>query len=195
MANTSVCQVHNCCKPVRSRGMCGQHYVQWSRTGDPISKRKLPARQSRASPAQDFFNDIVLQYSSNDCLLWPFATRHGYPALSYNGRPVAAHRLVCEFANGKPNEQKLQAAHSCGNKMCVNGRHLRWATQSENESDKYAHGTMRHGQQHYKARLSNESVRAIRLSLLTSRELSEVYNVSQSIINDLRARRTYKLVP
>lgn len=54
-----------------------------------------------------------------------------------------AHRLMCVFVNGDCPPDKNEAAHSCGNRKCVNPAHLRWATYEENGADKIIHGTNR----------------------------------------------------
>lgn len=74
------------------------------------------------------------------CLLWPFARD---PRV---GRGVMgggwAHRIMCEAVHGPAPPDKPQAAHSCGNgdQGCVNPRHLSWASNSENQHQRYAQG-------------------------------------------------------
>lgn len=85
-------------------------------------------------------------YPHDYCLIWPFAreSRVGRGQLSLPGKSRWAHRVMCEMVNGPPPTPKHQAAHECGkgHKGCVNPRHLRWKTNTENQLDRAAHGTV-----------------------------------------------------
>lgn len=80
------------------------------------------------------------------CLVWPFArekrTGRGQFGGNEEGEERWAHRVMCEAVHGPAPAEKPQAAHSCGNghEGCVNPRHLSWATNSENQLQRYAQG-------------------------------------------------------
>lgn len=103
-------------------------------------------KASRGEPQA--FLDAAVAYDGNDCLLWPFAlTDKGYGQLRVNqggARKVQyAHRIVLERTQGTAPEGMV-AAHAplvCHSRSCVNPRHLRWATLSENQADKHLDGT------------------------------------------------------
>lgn len=81
-----------------------------------------------------------VEYPEKGCLIWPFARDgKGYGSLGKKG----AHRRMCEIVNGPAPTPKHHAAHSCGNGHlgCVHPRHVRWATCSENQMDRFLHGT------------------------------------------------------
>lgn len=81
------------------------------------------------SPLQ-WLHDHV-DHEGDDCLLWPFTKNaRGYGTVTY-ARGYTAAAAMCELAHGNRPEGK-QSAHSCGVRLCVNPRHLRWATRSEN---------------------------------------------------------------
>lgn len=86
-------------------------------------------------------------FVGDECLIWPFCRdgRVGRGRLGVGGIQYWAHRLMCELAHGKPPSPKHQARHSCGNGHlgCVNPKHLSWATNSENQSDRRQHGTQK----------------------------------------------------
>ena len=90
--------------------------------------------------------EMILAAETDDCILWPFDTFQGYPAVPVAGKSgrtkVWGHRYVCEKANGPPPRQRSRmnhAAHDCGVKHCLNPRHLRWATPTDNAQDKVRH--------------------------------------------------------
>jgi hypothetical protein len=84
------------------------------------------------------------------CVIWPFARRNssGYGAFDIcvdgKKKSLDAHRYVCREAHGEPAPGE-QASHRCGNKLCVNPRHLYWADALTNMADAKRHGTLRGG--------------------------------------------------
>ena len=83
-------------------------------------------------------------YPHDYCLIWPFAreSRVGRGVMGDGAGHKWAHRAMCELVHGPAPAGKPQAAHSCGNgdQGCVNPRHLSWASNSENQRQRYAHG-------------------------------------------------------
>jgi HNH endonuclease len=116
-----------CGAPHLARGWCGRHYRRWWVYGDPLKQVK-PAN----GEVQRYYDEVVLTWDSDDCLLWPYSLDGGYPAL--NGE--RGHVLICEETHGPKPDPKMHAAHWCGVRRCINRRHLRWATSAENEADK-----------------------------------------------------------
>lgn len=93
-----------------------------------------------------YFREVVVGYTGDDCLLWPFSkSNKGYGTINHDGRNLTVSRFLCAEVNGPPPTPDHVAAHSCGrgHTGCVNPRHLRWATRTENEADKIIHGTKR----------------------------------------------------
>lgn len=81
-------------------------------------------------------------HSTDECLPWPFSKHSdGYGNFGYMGKMKYAHRFMCEMVNGAPPTSEHQAAHACGNRICVNPRHLSWKTRSGNQLDRRKHGT------------------------------------------------------
>lgn len=138
---------------------------------------------------------LLLQHlvtDTDDCITgWPYAraSRRGErPALIWDGRMQLAQRVLCGLAHGDPPTPRHQAAHSCGNGGCLNARHLRWATQIENEADKLIHGTRLVGESHPNVRLSDEEVSEIRAAYAAGemqRVLAERYGVTQTHVSNL----------
>ena len=154
---------------------------------------------TRRAPKGSIGQFFALLFVSNDtgCIQWPFnRNQKGYGQFSNSGRTKYAHRFVCETVHGSQPTPSHQVAHNCGNGHmgCVNPRHLRWATPSENANDKLAHGTMMFGERSARSKLTRESVEAIRTlkaSGLTERELCREFGISRSQIGRVFRRECW----
>jgi hypothetical protein len=138
--------------------------------------------------------NAAVHYEGDDCLLWPFATRRGYAAITRNRKTMSVGRYVCILAHGEPFLIWNQAAHNCGNRLCCNPRHLRWTTRVENEADKKAHGTDNRGERHGRSTLTTNDVLAIRRSRNSGAaraRLAREYNVKPATIYDITSRRRW----
>jgi hypothetical protein len=84
---------------------------------------------------------MMVEYNRDDCLLFPKSHPGFKQQVRFNYRTVAASRAMCILAHGLPKDPKMMAIHSCGNGhlSCVNPRHLRWGTASDNAKDRRAH--------------------------------------------------------
>jgi hypothetical protein len=145
---------------------------------------------------QIFFNDVVLAHDSDECLLWPFSTtQKGYPHMYSAGRWKLVTRRVCEHFHGPAPSPRHHAAHSHReNKLCVNWRHLRWATPSENEQDKIAHGTYQFGERNPMAKLTAEQVIEIRGATGSHREIAERYGVGREAVSKIKRGERWQTV-
>lgn len=139
------------------------------------------------------FLDAAANADHDQCVEWPFAVRasSGYGAMNVGlgaaKRNIDAHVYVCVLAHGDRPTAQHQAAHSCGRKLCCNGRHIRWATALENMADAVAHGTLRGGGR-YRPRLGPSDVAAIKNSRLSLVALGRAFGMDPAYIG--RVRRT-----
>lgn len=138
---------------------------------------------------------VAVPHESEDCLLWPFGrTVEGYGRIRCGSLQTRAHRVVCEIAHGPPPYGMTHAAHRCGIPLCVNKRHVRWATPLENAADTIGHGMCPRGERNGKAKLTKKDVHAIRQSPLRNKDLSKIFNVDPSAISHIRRGATWRHV-
>ena len=99
---------------------------------------------------------------TDDCTIWPYGKAGNRYGQVWDGKQERrCHRIVCELHHGAPFED-AEAAHSCGIPPCVNPKHLRWATRTENQADRILHGTTNRGERCSNANLTQEQVIEIR---------------------------------
>lgn len=123
------------------------------------------------------------------CLVWPFSRdpRIGRGAFAAaEGESPWAHRIMCEAVNGPPPPDKPQAAHSCGNGHlgCVNPRHLSWASNSENQRQRYAQGRINPNANGNRSQFTPQQIAEIRAKYgeFTQTKLAEMYGCSLGTI-------------
>lgn len=186
--NSGPCAVDGCKRKASVRQMCRIHAYRDRRYGDPLGGA------SYFHGDQAAWVQRLLSTQHDECVLWPFPVgRNGYGLTTLKGGK-GAHRVVCVLAHGEPPTAEHEAAHSCNVRSCVNPRHIRWATRSENMADKTAHGTQLLGERNPQARLTNDEAREV-LAMADSAPLREVasrYDVSISTVHNIWRGRTWR---
>lgn len=186
---TRICSVEGCGDPALRSGMCNVHYRRFLRHGDPCKFLKAP-NGTLASWLRG-----AAKMQTDECILWPFASvsTRGYGLLTFEGRRGHANRFMCALVHGPPPFHNAEAAHACGNRLCVNHRHLRWATPSENQMDRVLHGTSNRGQRNAQSRLTERDVRAIRRAVGTTSQtaLARQYGVSDATVSLIVNRKKW----
>lgn len=179
------CVIEGCARLARGGDLCGAHYHRLRRHGHPLlgnAEHGQPIKWLRQHT----------EFSGAECLIWPFARLDsGYPVVRSQGRQHVASRLMCELVNGSPPAAWYQAAHSCGNGhlACVNPKHLRWATPSENGKEKRTtHNAM--------SKLTEDQVRVIRAMTgrATQTSLAKTYGVTQTVISRIQSGQAWSWV-
>jgi hypothetical protein len=139
------------------------------------------------------FLRAALAGSTDECVPWPFhRNAKGYGLTKFNRKTKGAHRWICEQAHGAPPHPKAQAAHRCGVTSCINPRHIRWASQSENRDDSRRFGTLPMGETHGQAKLTEAQVHAIREDRRPQAVIAEEYGISQSSVCRARRRQSWR---
>lgn len=80
----------------------------------------------------------------------------------------------------------MVACHGNGNKFDNRLQNLRWGTRSENEKDKIDHGTKLQGERHHQAKLTEETIGAIRAASGTYLEIAQQFGISKTQVGNIR---------
>lgn len=173
---------------VGAKGYCLNHYRRNKKYGDPL------AGGTPHGALLQFINEVALKHEGDECLIWPFAiSPNGYGSVYANGKTMRTHRYVCSLVNGEPPFENADTAHACGNRACVNPRHLRWATRVENMADKDMHGTAQRGTKGTLAKLTEEQVLEIhRLKgKKKQRQIAAQFGMSEASISRILSGNAY----
>lgn len=195
MTTRELCEIDGCGKPRLARGLCGAHWARWKRNGDPMAGRTPDGEPLR------FLNEVVLTYTGDECLTWPFGrTTQGYGTIQADGKTRGVHRLVCERRHGPPPASDYDAAHSCGrgHLSCVNPLHLDWKTRAENVADTLIHGTHNRGERGGAAKLTEPDVHEIRRLLadgVVQQRIADRFGVHLMTISDIKTRKSWGWLP
>ena len=185
-----MCIVEGCESRAKARGLCGKHYHRLQRYGDPKGGAKYWLGD------QDEFIREASKAQTDECILWPFPLSNKGYGLKGSGGNRSAHRQSCEMAHGSPPSSSHHAAHSCGNRSCVNPRHLRWATPSENSMDKAGHGTMLIGEKNHQSKLTRDQVVELitRDGSMLLKDVAEKYGISIATASKIRRGESWSWV-
>ena len=129
------------------------------------------------------------------CHIWIAGRCCGYGVIRVSGQTVRAHRIAWQLYVGEI-PIGLNVLHHCDRKLCVNPRHLFLGTQIDNIRDCVNKGRNRcgnpKGEEHGRAKLTDDEVLAIREMKGTEAKLAELFGVSRAQINNIRRRRSWK---
>lgn len=184
------CSIDGCGKHVKARGWCLSHYQRWQRHADPLGGG------TGMGEARKFFDETVVTFTGDGCLRWPFSTdNHGYGQMNVDGVPRKVSRLACIAVHGEPPSPKHEAAHNCGKGRdgCVNPRHLRWATHSENLADRSEHGTLLFGERSPRSVLKEDEAREIKQSrgTVSQRKLAAQFGISRWTVQEIHRGKNW----
>jgi len=184
------CSVAGCYQKHVAKGFCINHYRRWKRYGD--------ARGGRAENGEPMrWLEEHLKFAGEQCLFWPFAvSTNGYGKIQVGEETMNAHRYMCIRVHGDQPEGLSHSAHRCGNRLCVNPSHIRWASVTENCADRDAHGTTARAETSGTRKLTTIEAREI-YSLygkVKTTKLAEMYGVSRSTVLRISKKQQWSSV-
>ncbi|WP_367582384.1 HNH endonuclease signature motif containing protein [Tsukamurella tyrosinosolvens] len=193
------CSFVPCANDKKSKGLCRTHYAQ-QRRGEALRQIKpnlkgVPLEQRLRYYAPEGAPDECWEYKGG-CQ----TNRGGYGKISIGGqgKTRGAHIVAWELANGMPMPEGLQIRHSCHNPPCTNPAHLSVGTAQDNADDKQAAGRYYRGEQHGRAKITEDDVRAIRRRYAAGgvfqRELAADYGIDQTVVSDIVRRKIWQHV-
>lgn len=145
-----------------------------------------------------FLEESILTYEGVDCLTWPFGKAlNGYGLMRHDDRTQYVHRLACERVHGPAPTPKHEAAHSCGNRACVNPHHLSWKTRVGNQADRLLHGTHNRGERQGSHKLTEADVHRIRHleGRLSQTNIADRFGIAPSTVNNIHSGKRWGWLP
>ena len=116
----------------------------------------------------------------------------GYLRVHIAGRMYFVHRLVAEKHVPNP-DNKPQVNHKDGNKLNNHSDNLEWVTNQENRNHAIENGLHYYGEKCAWSKLTAKAVEFIRTHTeYNSKELAEMFGVSDSTIRDVRRMESWK---
>ena len=136
-------------------------------------------------PETDRFMSYVHK-SDNGCWLWTaYRMKNGYGMFRTPARHELAHRASYRLFVGELDQRDVM--HACDTPSCVNPAHLRLGTRAENMQDAKSKGRMRFGENHGRAKLTNEQVEFAKTAPGLQREIAAMLGVTQGHISFIRS--------
>lgn len=152
-----------------------------------------------------FWSRVIIA-GPDDCWIWRGGCRpNGYGILKIAGKTHGAHRIAYELAHGViPHAgtgrsiESIVVMHACDTKKCVNPNHLSLGTTLDNIRDRDTKGRSARGAAHYRAKLTEEAVEAIRKGRsngIPRPVLAERFSVSVTTISRITNGENWKHIP
>lgn len=149
------------------------------------------SRACRKNTEADFWAKVDRR-GPDEC--WPWTGRarvRDYGRMNFGDRAHLANRLAFFLTQGRWPEN---ARHSCDNPPCCNPAHILEGTHTDNMRDAVARGRRPRGEAMPQAKLTEASVRAIRIDPRSHLEIAPFYGVHPATICRLRARKIWRHV-
>jgi hypothetical protein len=136
---------------------------------------------------------------NSGCWLWLGSIKeNGYGRIKVNGAFKGAHRVSWEAFSGQRIPVDKLVCHKCDVPGCVNPEHLFVGTVRDNALDMWRKGRgylapiTGRGSQNGNAKLSVDTVKAIRASVGSIKEISDRFGIPKSTVNNIITRRHWR---
>lgn len=157
-----------------------------------MNKKSIPVEQR-------FWPKVEIK-SDSECWIWVGAkSSKGYGFIGAGGaggKMVLAHRLSYQMFYG-PIPNGAMILHECDNPSCVNPRHLRHGSGSENIKEAFDKGRkfnpVNFGEANPKSKITLEQAKFIKANpQLGHKQIADMFGVSPNCIRGVRIGRTWK---
>ena len=182
------CSVQDCNEQAKCKGLCLRHYKRFNYCGS--TKVSRPCYHE---PIDKKFWRYVDKKSIDECWIWTGRKdKDGYGSIRDGKLNRRAHRVSYELNIASiPNGKMIR--HSCNNPSCVNPNHLLPGTQVENMQDRKDAGNEPIGEHHQNHKFSDNIIRQIKAFRGTYKEISNIFNISESQVGNIKRGDQRKL--
>ena len=186
------CSVDGCTYPRKAKGLCDSHYKRNRRYGDPTAGPRL--RRRGITEAEAFATYMPGPPPADGCWDWTgYTDPNGYGRFSLGGKHIPAHVAAHRIYIG-PIPEGMHVLHACDRPICVQPKHIRIGTNSDNVADRMERNRQPRGIQVGRAKLTEEDVRWLRSVDLSNAEAAATLGVDRSTVSVIRSRHTWKHV-
>lgn len=142
------------------------------------------AGRARIPEADRFMSHV--HKSEHGCWLWAaYCMKNGYGLFRTPARHELAHRASYRLFVGPLDHRDVM--HACDTPACVNPKHLRLGTRTENMQDAKSKGRTRVGERHGRAKLTDEQVKFAKTAPGLQKDIAAMLGVTQGHISFLRS--------
>lgn len=148
----------------------------------------------KISPIERFWSHVKIINDNDSCWEWRACVKsNGYGHIRVDGKNVHVHKFSYELAHGEI-PKGMFVLHSCDNRKCVRPKHLFLGTQKVNIQDMVSKGRDNplRGENHPKAKITNEAASLIKHSGLSYREEANKWGLSIRMICRIRTGKSWR---
>ena len=157
-------------------------------------RKRLNGSDGRYTASPELLYNLVHIDEETGCHLWAGKPNHkGYGVICINYKRHLTHRLSYELHVG-PIPEGMVVCHKCDTPACVNPAHLFLGTRTDNHADMVAKGRHQKGSRQWKAKVTEDDVRAIRAMSGTHREVANQFGLTPAAVKAIRHRVNWRHV-